>query len=117
MHEIALMGDILHIVETDAKEKKIKIVQEVELIVGDLSNALPDALEMAFDLFKSQGIEFLDKDAKLVIIREKAKAQCVICELEYYPEGQIAFCPECNFPSGKLLYGETFRVNSYKGSV
>ncbi|KXG44443.1 hydrogenase maturation nickel metallochaperone HypA/HybF [Tepidibacillus decaturensis] len=116
MHEMALMGDILHLIEEDAKKRNIKKVEEVDLIVGELSNALPDALEMAFDVYKSQGIDFLDKNAKLTIIHEKAKAICVICELEYMPEQRIAVCPACNFPSGKLIAGETFKVKSYKGN-
>lgn len=115
MHELALMGDILNLIGEDAKNQNISKVNEIELIVGDLSNALPDALEMAFDMHKSQGIDFLDKDAKLIIIHEKAKAKCALCGYEYEPEYQISVCPECNMPGGKLIKGETFKVNSYNG--
>lgn len=115
MHELALMGDILNLIGEDAKKQKIAKVNKVELIVGDLSNALPDALEMAFDMHKNQGIDFLDKDAKLIIIHEKAKAKCVLCEHEYEPDYHISVCPKCNMPSGKLIEGETFKINSYDG--
>ncbi len=115
MHEIGLMGDILNLIKDDIKTKNIKKVKEIELIVGDLSNALPDALFMALDIYKTQEIEFLDKDTKLTIIREKAKANCSICNTEYEPEYQITICPNCNLPSGKIIQGETFKINSYNG--
>ena len=115
MHEMALMGDILELIRTDAKEKNIKKVDNVEIVVGELSNALPDALELAFVAFKAQNLAFLNNDAKLSIIFEEAKAECVICGKEYKPEYKIAVCPECNFPSGKLISGETFKVKSYNG--
>lgn len=115
MHEMALMGDILQLIESDAKKRNIKMVDKVELVVGQLSNALPDALSMAFDVFKSQGLDFLDKNATLVIDEEEAKAHCVLCDLEYKPEQRIAVCPACNFPSGKLVAGESFKVKSYNG--
>lgn len=115
MHEMALMGDILKIVGTSAEKQKIHKVRKVHLIVGDLSNALPDALELAFDIYKRQGVSFLDEQSELVIKREAAKAVCAICETEYIPDQRIAVCPECHIPTGKLISGETFKVDSYEG--
>ncbi len=115
MHEVALMGDILDLIKNDAEKRNIKRVSKVELVVGELSNALPDALEMAFDIFKSRNIEMLQKDAELIIIKEEAKAKCVLCGLEYHPSQHVAVCPECNFPSGELTAGETLKVKSYQG--
>lgn len=115
MHEIGLMGDILNLIKDDLKTKNLKKVTEIELIVGDLSNAMPDALMMALDIYKTQNIEFLDNDTKLIIINEEAKAICALCNVEYVPDQLIAICPNCNFPSGKIVKGETFKVNSYNG--
>ncbi|WP_458413771.1 hydrogenase maturation nickel metallochaperone HypA [Schinkia sp. CFF1] len=115
MHEIALMGDILKIVGLNANKQNIRKVKKVNLIVGDLSNALPDALEMAFDIYKRQGVDFLDEHSELLITREEAKAVCTICETEYVPDQRIAVCPECHIPTGKLISGETFKVDSFEG--
>jgi len=116
MHEMALMGDILNIIKEDVNKRNIQKVDKVELLVGELSNALPDALELAFDAFKAQDLGFLDKEATLEITIEKAQAVCVVCEKDYYPDQRIAVCPVCNFPSGKLITGEAFRVSSYSGA-
>ncbi|MGD9677192.1 MAG: hydrogenase maturation nickel metallochaperone HypA [Vulcanibacillus sp.] len=113
MHEIALMGDILNLIKEDIKDSDIKKVTKIELIVGDLSNALPDALVMALDIYKTQGIDFLDKETELVIIREKAKALCTLCNLEYDVDYKISICPQCDMPSGKIVKGETFKISSY----
>ncbi|WP_017755244.1 hydrogenase maturation nickel metallochaperone HypA/HybF [Calidifontibacillus oryziterrae] len=115
MHEMALMGDILNLVGTDARKNNIKKVKKVNLIVGDLSNALPDALELAFDVYKRQNIDFLDIHSELIIQKEAAKAVCTICGTEYIPEQKIAVCPMCHIPTGKLISGETFKVDSYEG--
>lgn len=116
MHELALMGDILNIIQNDIEKRKFSKVTKVELIVGDISNALPDALQMAFDIYKTQKIPFLLNESELIIHREEAKAICCICDNEYVPDQKIAVCPICKVPSGKLILGETFKVYSYEGS-
>lgn len=116
MHEMALMGDILQLVEEDARKRSMNRVDKIELVVGDLSNALPDALEMAFDVHKARGLALLTEASRLMIIREKAKAVCTVCGHEYLPDSRISICPECGLPSGQLTEGETFRVESYEGS-
>lgn len=116
MHEMSLMGDILQLVQEDATEKGIEKVNRVELIVGEISNALPDALELAFDIFRDQNLHFFTEDALLIIHREEASAECVLCGETYRPSQKLALCPNCQIPSGKILSGETFQVLSYEGS-
>ena len=116
MHEMALMGDILKIVEEDALVKGINKIEKIELIVGEICNAMPDALQMAFSIFKEQNEAFFMDSAILVIHKEEAKAMCVLCETEYTPSQRISVCPTCNFPSGKIISGETFEIISYEGS-
>lgn len=116
MHEMALMGDILQLVENDARTRNFKKIDRIELIVGELSNALPDALELAFEVFRAGGLTMLSEQSKLVIFKEKAKAKCTVCEHEYIPDARLSICPACGLPSGKLICGETFKVQSYEGS-
>jgi hydrogenase nickel incorporation protein HypA/HybF len=116
MHEMSLMGDILQLVQEDAQEKDIKRIDKVELIVGEISNAMPEALQMAFDIFRDQNLHLFTEHAKLIIHLEEAKAECVLCGVQYRPDQKIALCPSCKIPSGKILTGETFQVLSYEGS-
>lgn len=116
MHEMALMGDILQLVEDDARSRNLKRIDKIELVVGDLSNAMPDALEMAFDVFRARGLAMLTGESHLVILKEIAKAECSVCGYQYIPDTRLSICPECALPSGRLIAGETFKVQSYEGS-
>ena len=116
MHELSLMGDILNLITTDATDRGIKKIDHIHLIVGELSNAMPDALDMAFSIFKAQGVDILSPDSILTMDIEKANAQCVLCELEYEPDQRLAVCPNCLIPTGKLISGDKFSVEFYKGS-
>jgi hydrogenase nickel incorporation protein HypA/HybF len=116
MHEMALMGDILQLVQEDAEFKSINRIEKVELIVGEISNAMPDALRMAFDIFRDQNLHIFSEKAILVIHVEEAIAECILCGKQYRPTQKIALCSNCNLPSGKILAGEIFQVLSYEGS-
>lgn len=115
MHEMALMGDILNIIKDDAEVKQINKISKIELIVGELSNALPDALSMAFEIFKEQNPHFISRNAILHMQIEESKAECIFCETIYKPDQKISICPNCKMPAGKLIAGETFQVLSYEG--
>ena len=79
MHEMSLMGDILQLVQEDASEKGIEKIDNVELIVGEISNAMPDALEWRLIFFRDQNLHLFTQDAELIIHREEASAECVLC--------------------------------------
>jgi hydrogenase nickel incorporation protein HypA/HybF len=115
MHEMALMGEILLIIQDDASKKGITRIEKVELTVGEISNAMPEALTMAFDIFKEQNPLLIDEDAQLVIHMEKAEAECILCSQKYVPSDRLAFCPDCDMPSGKIISGENFQILSYEG--
>ncbi|MEH7075453.1 hydrogenase maturation nickel metallochaperone HypA [Neobacillus drentensis] len=113
---MALMGDILQLVHEDAAAKGLNKIEKVELIVGEIANAMPDALRMAFEIFREQNPQLFTNKAALIIQLEEAIAECVLCGETYKPDQKIALCPNCNVPSGKVLTGETFQVLSYEGS-
>lgn len=115
MHEMSLMLEIIKIVSEDARLNGFSKVDKIEVIVGDLSNVLPDALELAFFHFRKQGLGVLNENTKLHIIREVAKAKCQTCLFEFAPDYRIAICPKCKLPNCLLVSGETFRVESYEG--
>ncbi len=115
MHEMALMGDILNIIIEDAEKKGIQQFNKIDLKVGELSNAMPDALKMAFEIYKEQNHHLFSEGASLHIHYEEALSECIFCNTVYKPNLKISICPSCNMPSGKLISGETFQVLSYEG--
>ncbi|AOM83674.1 hydrogenase maturation nickel metallochaperone HypA/HybF [Salisediminibacterium beveridgei] len=116
MHEVALMEDILAIVDRHKNGQGFDYVNEIELIVGDISNVMPEALFMAFDMLKASGeYPFLLEDAMLVMEQEAAEARCTVCKRNYKPDNRFAFCPDCEMPSGEIIKGEVFQIISYEG--
>jgi hydrogenase nickel incorporation protein HypA/HybF len=115
VHEMSLMGEILLIIQKDATAKDIKKLDRVELMVGEVSNVLPDALYMAFEIYKEQNPHFINENATLIIQHEEAHAECILCGKSYKPDQRIALCPDCKMPSGKITSGETFQVLTYEG--
>jgi len=115
MHEMALMADILNLIQEDAYQKKIVKLSSVEIIVGELSNIMPDALEMAFAIYKEQNPFLFTEQATLLIYIEAAEAECVLCKTVYKPSQKLSICPNCHFPSGRMISGETFQIQSYEG--
>ncbi|MGM9950372.1 MAG: hydrogenase maturation nickel metallochaperone HypA [Lysinibacillus sp.] len=111
------MAEIIHIVAEDARARNIKNIREITVVVGDLSNVLADALELAFQYFQKQTPVPITENTELHIIREAAKAQCQSCRLEFEPDYRIALCPSCKGLNCLLIAGETFQVQSYEGSV
>ncbi|MCM3682409.1 hydrogenase maturation nickel metallochaperone HypA [Mesobacillus subterraneus] len=117
MHEMALMGEVIDIIKEDAASKRIIKIDMVELLVGEISNAMPDALKMAFEVYKEQNAYFFEKNARIFIQIEKALAECILCSKSYVPDNnRISFCPVCGLPSGKIISGESFQILSYEGS-
>ncbi|MDS9470953.1 hydrogenase maturation nickel metallochaperone HypA [Sporosarcina pasteurii] len=116
MHEMSLMTEIIKIVSHDAQSHGFSKVDKIDVIVGDLSNVLPDALELAFFHFQRQGLGILDENTQLNLVREEAKAKCQTCLFEFVPDYRIALCPKCGLANCLLVSGETFRVESYEGS-
>lgn len=115
MHEMSLMSEIIQLVSDDARLRGFDKVDTIEVIVGDLSNVLPDALELAFFHFRKEGFGMIDEKTELRIICEVAKARCQTCLYEFEPDFRIALCPKCKLLNCRLVSGETFRVNSYEG--
>lgn len=115
MHELGLMGDILNLIQDDLKNSGLEKVTEIELLVGQLSSAMPDALDMALQIYKAEGVAFLTPETKLSIVFEDAEAICVLCDTKYQPDQLLAICPNCQMPSGKIISGESFKIISYNG--
>lgn len=117
MHEMSLMSEIMKLVSDDAQSRGFNRVEAIEVVVGDLSNVLSDALELAFFHLRNKEFHLIDEQSQLHILREKAKAKCQSCHLEFEPDYRIALCPTCELPSCDLISGETFKVESYEGGM
>lgn len=115
MHEMSLVMDMITAITEDARVRNIKYISSVDVIIGDLSNVLADALELAFFYLRTQSSPLINEQTNLNIIRETARSRCTKCTLEFIPDYRIALCPSCGADNCQLISGETFKVESYEG--
>jgi len=109
MHETALMQNLLNTVYKAVENRNVVRVNRVILSVGQLSNALPDALSFAFRAMTQQGIM---KDAQLVIKQTPATARCESCGGEFPVEGFPIVCPSCGSSSFSIMSGDEVYIES-----
>jgi hydrogenase nickel incorporation protein HypA/HybF len=111
MHELSITMSILEIVEENAKKLNARIVEEIEMDIGELSGVDFDALEFAIE--HSQKPEIM-KNVKFVINKIPAKAKCNNCEHEFELSDYYTACPKCNNFDHDIFQGKELKVKSIK---
>lgn len=113
MHEMALMAGVFDIIRQHTAAIPDKKVTCVTLVVGEMTNAVPEALEAAFEVL-SQGTN--TEGARLEIRSIPLTAACSECGWEGKTEKFNFICPECSalgleIKSGRELYVESLEVD------
>lgn len=110
MHEMALMAGIFDIIAKYTCDLgEAKKVTKVSLIVGELTNALPDALQAAFSVY-SQGTNV--EGAILDIKEIPLICDCHDCGWQGKIEKYFFVCPKCTSGSLEVVSGRELRVES-----
>jgi len=113
LHEMALMGGVFDIIKQYTADLPDKKVTRVTLVVGEMTNAVPEALEAAFEVYaKGTAVE----GAELVIRRIPLTACCTACGWQGKVEEHMFICPRCSglgleIRSGRELYVESLEVD------
>lgn len=92
MHELSLTQDLVAIAEEHARRAGATVIRGITLEVGELSGAIPEALEFAFTVC-SQGT--LADGAALAIRRVPGRGHCRACAAEAACHELTAVCPVC----------------------
>jgi hydrogenase nickel incorporation protein HypA/HybF len=108
MHEFGLMESVLKCVNESARDGGAKYVTDIYLSVGELTQAVPEAMEFAFDVLK-EGT--LSENAKLNISYIEGRQRCLDCEHEYKPEQFRLTCPNCGSLSTESIAGKELHIN------
>ncbi|MDH7576675.1 MAG: hydrogenase maturation nickel metallochaperone HypA [Bacillota bacterium] len=112
MHELSLMENVVQILRTNAAENGIKKITRIQLVVGKMTMAVPDALQFAFEVFKE---EKLFKDAVLEIKEEPVRGECKECRQTFEIKDFEFLCPFCSGPQVKLVGGRELYIEFYEG--
>ncbi|KGK85797.1 hydrogenase nickel incorporation protein HypA [Desulfosporosinus sp. HMP52] len=109
MHEMSLMGGVFEVIEQTISQHNVKKVIQVKLKVGELTNAEPDALQMAFEAYSKDTIA---EGAELIIERVGVNALCMNCQSEFSVKSMFFLCPNCGNSNIKIISGEELLLES-----
>ncbi|MBP7585505.1 MAG: hydrogenase maturation nickel metallochaperone HypA [Spirochaetes bacterium] len=111
MHELSIMSNILDIVLDFAGRHGATRVSKINLLVGDLSDLIPEWMQTYFDFVSK---DTLADKALIVVNRVPAVLRCKGCSFEFTldKEKWQFTCPKCSASDVELLSGREFTVES-----
>ena len=107
MHELSLTQSLVAIAEEHARRAGATVIRSITVEVGELSGAVPEALEFAFDVC-SQGT--LAQGAALILRQVPGHGRCSACTVEAGCHELTAVCPACGALAFELDTGRELRV-------
>lgn len=109
MHEYSVTLGLIKMVVEEAKKVNAKKVDEIRLVIGDLSTILDDSVQMYFDIL-SKGT--VTEGAKLIFKRVPAQFSCTSCG-HVYDKPAVGFdCPVCGQMGRPTGVGKEFYIES-----
>ncbi len=110
MHELGIMTSVMDSVQPVARESGAERLLKVTLRIGEMTEAIEDALQFAFDVLK-EGDPFL-AGAVLEVRMVRPKSVCLDCGATFEHDRFHMFCPECDSFALQLLAGREMEVES-----
>ncbi|GEA18651.1 hydrogenase maturation nickel metallochaperone HypA [Moorella sp. E306M] len=112
MHELALTAELLKLLERSAREKGIKRIRKVKLVIGAMTSVLPSALEFSFYALK-EGPLF--EGAQLEIEERPGRGHCQDCQAEVVLDNWCIMCPSCGSRRVAIDQGRELYIDFYEG--
>lgn len=109
MHELGIMSDVLDAVNASAASAGALKVTRIDLSIGEMTEAIDDALEFAFEAL-SEGT--LSAGAELVLHKVSPRSVCLDCGEEFDHDRFHRACPKCESYSTDLVAGRELRIDS-----
>lgn len=109
MHEMSLMEEMLHIIESNAKTQGYSRVRTVILEIGKLAGVEVEALRFVFEAVTDGSIS---EGAILEIEEPQGLGWCAECERESPVETRYDTCPLCGKVPLKITGGTEMRVKA-----
>ncbi len=114
MHELGIMTSVMEAIEASAKNAGATRVLKVTLTVGEMTEAVEDALRFAFEAL-SQGT--ISEGAEFEVVMIKPKSRCLECGLEYEHDRFHMFCPECSSFATELIAGRELAIDTIEVDI
>jgi len=109
MHEMSIVSGILRIAEDQAQAADARIINSIELEIGQLAGIEIDSLNFCFEVARKGTMA---ATAELVIDDIPGLGHCPKCEKDVPVEFHLAVCQECDESLVTVFQGRELRVKS-----
>ena len=117
MHDLGIMTGVLDAVQTSARQAGADRVLKVSLSVGEMTEAIEDALRFAFEALSEQQEYALCAGAELDIAMVRPRSRCLECGAEYDHDRFHMLCPECGSFATELVAGRELQIDSIEVDI
>ena len=114
MHELGIMTGVMEAVEKSAVQAGATKVLKVTLSIGEMTEAIEDALTFAYEAITDGDPLF--SGSKLDITMVPPKSRCVECGREFTHDRFHVMCPECG-GFADLIEGKELRIDSIEVDI
>ncbi len=109
MHEMSIVSGIIRIAEEQAQAAEAKVINAIELEIGQLAGIEIDSLNFCFETARNGTMA---AEAALVIHDIPGLGHCPLCKKDVPVEFHLAVCPECDEALVTVFQGRELRVKS-----
>ena len=116
MHEVSVISNMVDAILRELDNYKVQRVEEVNIVIGDLTSLGPEQLEFAYEIVTKDTIL---EGSKLIIEREEVSVKCNECGYEGPAENfesdffdhsiPVIACPKCG-GGVDIVAGQACRV-------
>lgn len=110
MHELGIMTGVMDSARTAAEAAGAQKLLGVTLSVGEMTEAIEDALQFAFEAL-CEGDPFFE-GATLTVNMIAPKSRCLECGCEFTHDRFHMFCPACDSFATQLIAGRELQIDS-----
>ena len=108
MHELAVTQQVLDIAVRHAEEAHATRIREIEIVIGDMTSFVNDAVQFCFDALSTGTIA---EGAELSFRRVPVTIRCRECGAVFAPEDLDLTCPDCGAYAGEVIAGREFFID------
>lgn len=109
MHELSVTESLLEIALRHAKPANAKRINNLYLVIGQLSSIVDDSVQFYWDIVAKDS---LAEGARLHFRRIPTELACRDCNQRYSPAKEDMACPACGSIRVKILAGNEFRLEA-----
>lgn len=110
MHELGIMSSVMDAATGAAREAGATRLLKVTLQIGEMTEAIEDALVFAFEVL-TDGDPFT-QGSELVIHMVRPRSVCLDCGAEFEHDRFHRFCPQCDSFATQLIAGREQNIES-----